>query len=570
MKTMMVCVLMLVAGLTLTSADSGLESTTFDTLDRSYYLVVPDSYDDDTGAPLLVALHPVASSGQAFAAITGLASVAQDNGWLAVFPDNLNLQWNEGVGSFSDADDIGFVQQLIAELSETYNTTEVYLIGQGNGGLLAYRLACETPEIFAGVATVGAMMWEQHVDACNAIPATAPTNLLIIRGTDDPFYLRVSRVAEDLNSTSMIFGVDDMLAFWADRNACDAEQAELHTYAQKIECDNATVGYYAVDNGRQSWFRLGDYALNQFGVDATEKILQFFGGDAAWEAEASDYTPKPGRGYTVYLPSSYTPETPMPLVMVLHGRPSNGPGMAYLSDMNSNAEAEGFIAVYPNGIDRQWNYVRNVPIFPQELHDDSQFLADLVDDLDQDLNIDRERVYLTGFSNGGFMTQRAACEAYDTFAAFAAVGSLAFWGMAEICADAPPIPLLMMHGTADVSIPWTGIPQATANGRSIYIGTPMPATLEFWTQHNGCDVAQQTSEAIPQQGNSPDTSVTVFQMTECSDRGDLVFYAIEGGGHNWAGITGRLNERIAGNINTDINAGEEIWAFFSQYTLSGD
>src|SRR5690606_27054180 len=131
-----------------------------------------------------------------------------------------------------------------------------------------------------------------------------------------------------------------------------------------------------------------------------------------------------GRGYITYVPSAYDPAKPAPVVMILHGRPSNAAAMASISRMNATAERHGFIVVYPEGLDNEWNaffdLVGQRSIAPQ---DDVGFLNRLMDDLAVDLNVDRRRVFIAGFSNGGFMTHRMMCSAADRFAAFASVGA---------------------------------------------------------------------------------------------------------------------------------------------------
>lgn len=569
MKWILLLLLVVSLGVVGVQAEGIQQDTTHDTLDRSYYLVVPDTYSADTPMPLVIALHGTASTGKAMAAMTGLEAAAQEQGFIAVFPNSAALMWNEGVTQFSEADDIGFLMRLLDDLQATYAISEVLVTGHGSGGLMAYKLACEKSDRIQSVAVVSAMMWETHQANCNAIAPQNPVNVLMIRGEEDPYYLRVTRVSDvsGAGDTLQILGVDDMLEYWAARNGCAPEDETLNEQARLISCDNSQIGYYEVERGSAFWMRQGDYELNQMGVDLTDKVLNFFfANDQAWAAEPDAITSRLARHYNVYVPASYDPAEPMPLVTVLHGRPGNGTGMAFITDMHLVAESQGFIVVYPDAINNEWNYVKDVPIFPSVLHDDSQFLASIVHDVAQNLNVDQSRAYLTGFSNGGFMTQRAACDVYDTYAAFAAVGATAFWGMSEECAASPPVPLLMMHGTADISIPWNGVSRPLG-GRLVYVATPMPATLEFWVMHNQCDTDFQDLEVLPQLGDSPETQVAIFSMTACADRGAFVFYSVEGGGHNWPGVPGRISEQIAGNVNLDINAGEVIWEFFSQFSL---
>ena len=427
---------------------------------------------------------------------------------------------------------------------------------------MAYLAACQTRSPFASVAVVSALLWDYHVTTCPQ--EGEPISMLIMRGSADPFYLEEGR---DFTISSTL-SLEDTLNLWGGRNGCDMQAGrQLANVTLYSDCtDDSRLAYYEVEGGSGNWPRTGDYHLNQFGIDATDVVTGFFAADADrdWIARQPEPFTEQARTYNVFVPSTYDPADSTPLVVVLHGRPDNGAGIAYISDMNTIAEREGFLVVYPDGLENEWNYTRAIPMFGRlNATDDAQFLSDLIDDLAQDLNIDRERVYVTGFSNGGFMTQRLACEARDQYAAFAVVGATAFLGMTPLCEGTEPAPILFMHGTDDVSVPWEGIPRPMA-GEMVYVAAPILRTVEFWIMHNGCDVTYEETQFEPQ-GDSPETSVHLLEFEGCPKNGALDFYAIFGGGHNWPGVPGRLREDIAGNVNMDIHASQVIWDFFSEF-----
>ena len=317
------------------------------------------------------------------------------------------------------------------------------------------------------------------------------------------------------------------------------------------------------------WLRSGPYTLNQIGVDMTDLVVGFFMHASNWAAAGiptadNNLFGDRIRTYRTYVPPAYDPQQPSSLVIALHGRPDNGSGFAYRLDMNGVAKANDFIVAYPDGIDLGWNYTRNAPLFPDNPVDDDAFLAAMVDDLSVDLNIDRERVYVTGFSNGGFMTQRLACVAADDYAAFAVVGASFSQNFAALCSDSTPVPILFMHGTDDPSIPWDG---AVVAGIQLFLS--VPDTIAAWTLINNCENAP-TETVLPQSGDSEGTEVHRFDFDGCSPDTDLVFYGIVGGGHNLPGVPGRIGPQIARQVNMDIHAGEVIWDFVSQFTLNGE
>ena len=247
----------------------------------------------------------------------------------------------------------------------------------------------------------------------------------------------------------------------------------------------------------------------------------------------------------------------------LHGRPDTGAGIAYLFDMNRVAREENFIAIYPDGLEYEWNYVLGFRGFPNTGVDDVAFLSTLVDDLAVDLSIDRDRVYIAGFSNGGFMTQRVACEDPAPYAGFATIGATLFPGFVNLCEGATPRPMLIMHGTRDVSIPWQGVQQG-----DMLLAWSVLDTVSFWLSHNGCAQSVAEQETLPSQATAPTTFVHRYTFEDCPPDAEVQLYAIEGGGHNLPGVPDRLTPRIAGRVNMDLHAAEAVWAFFAQHALS--
>ncbi|QPC81935.1 hypothetical protein G4Y79_19935 [Phototrophicus methaneseepsis] len=569
--------------------DKTLTLTTVDG-ERLFHLHTPPQAEEEA-IPLVIALHPIASSGHAMQAITGLNDAADQYGFAVAYPEALSFYWDDGraaagmVADDGEIDDVGFISAMIDVIAQEtdIHTDQVHLTGLGNGGTMAYRLACQLPGRFASVAVVGALMWDYQPDNCP--PGDAPINMLIIHGSDDSTYRIDGRTfppGEAAEEAISILSLEETIRFWMAYDHCEAEptaynRAPLTTYTCQ---DEAAIHAYTIISGENGWPRMGDdLRLNQFGIDTTTIIARYFMEGVPPLDDMTQTTPPPtelARSYQMYIPTTYTFDEAVPLVMVLHGRPGSAGGIALITDMNTIAEENGFIVVYPEGMippsetARGWNYVRDVPLFrPADSsaisqRDDVQFLVDLVHDIAEIAPIDTDRAYVTGFSNGGFMTQRLACDASGTFAAFAAAGSTLSWGMTEICEGKPPIPLLMMHGTDDISVPWTGT-TGNIGGQQIYVTAPIPNTVVFWAQHNGCGQVAPEQENIPSSGDSPETSVIFVRYTQCEE--PLTFVGVTGGGHNWPGVPGRIGEQIAGDVNLDIHAGQVVWDFMSQFTL---
>ncbi|MBI1257079.1 MAG: prolyl oligopeptidase family serine peptidase [Chloroflexi bacterium] len=265
------------------------------------------------------------------------------------------------------------------------------------------------------------------------------------------------------------------------------------------------------------------------------------------------------RSYELHVPGGLGKAAP--LVIALHGRGDTGAGMEAQTHFDDVADREGFLVAYPDGLNNEWNFVRGIHGYDMP-QDDTAFLVALIDHISENHPVDKTRVYLAGFSNGGLMVQRAACENPAPFAAFASVSAALFGGITEVCPQTSDIraPMLLINGTADTNIPWDGT-RVEQNGQTIYITYPVSDTLGFWSLFNNCPLDADTTD-LPQKGDSPDTQVRLFVM-KCPADTTVLLYRIAGGGHNWPGQ--KAGAPQMGSINRDIDASEEIWKFFAQH-----
>lgn len=573
--------LALIAGLAvLAGSGRAMAQTTLHTLEhageqRTYHLTVPAGYDSAHPAPLLIALHPFGSSGRAMEALTGLDRAAEEAGFLVAYPDSLDLTWNDGRPEVDDSlllqwtDDLGFVSALLDELTDDYSLDpdRIMLAGFGSGGLLAYRLACEQPEVFSWVAVVSALPWGYLPSLCPA--GTAPRNLLIALGSADPSYPAGGRWTGDSTDDDLMrtMSVTETLSFWQERAGCDTEPEQTGRVTHYTDCaEGRSLAFFDEEGVGASWPRLGAYSLNAFGFDLTRILVDYMQDDPGWIAQANDaptladVTP---HSYAVYVPPELDLTQPAPAILALHGRPGTGAGMAYLLDAHAYAREHSLVMVYPDGANNEWNSVRGFSGFDSSGVDDTDFLVRLVGDLSIDLNLDPNRVFVLGFSNGGFMTQRLACEASDTFAGFAFVGATLFAGIPSLCEDTPPVPILYIHGTHDAVVSWNGITQGQT---TLYLSAL--DTLAFWIEHNGCRVELGEHTAFSPEDPSASTFAHRFTFPDCTPHGDVVFWTIENGGHNLPGVEGRIPPEIAGRVNLDIRTIEVAWDFFSQQSLA--
>lgn len=544
---------------------------------RSFSLYIPDGLTPNGEAPLLIALHPWASSGKAFQAMAGLDTVADELGMVVAYPDALSFSWDDGRSLYQDRmadafprDDEGFLLALVDAINEIQpiDGDSVTMAGLGNGGAMAATMACNHPDRVGHLVVTGSLLSTYQRENC-ATDIEGRVDVLYMVGEWDRFAGPDGRniIPPTRNQEAVsVLSLNDTLAFWQERSGC--EIIEPHTRNESLavsafECE-ATIAAITLAGVGHHWLRVGDYELNQYGVDMStimQDFLTLSPDDFVTAVEAIDYTTDVfgewTRSYRAYVPPEYDPSQNYPVVVALHGRPDNGYGVAYILNMNDTAREEGFIVVYPDGKNEGWNYTRGYEGFGSLTdQDDVTFLELLIEDLALDYSIDRDHLYLMGFSNGGFMTVRMACEAPETFAGYAVIGG----GMMELllgdyCYE--PVNMAIIHGTADPSINFDGIEQA-----GIWVNLPTLSHVTFWAELNGClpeNASQQGIDIVDDDGSS----VVQFDFGECDTNKRLRFWMILGGGHTIPGTPSPLGE-IFGPTNQDIDTAQVLWDFWTE------
>ncbi len=534
-------------------------------LERSYLLDLPEAPAEG----ILLALHDAASSAHAFKAMTDLTALANELNLLLIYPNSAGILWDNGIASsgletlFDPRDDLGFIDKIIQEVKAKHKLEQssVHMVGFAEGGSLAFHYACQRPNQVDKVMIVGSLLWPFQAEAC--LETETPPSLLMIHGTEDTRCPITGRNLLPRGEGYFSLNLRESFEFWRSHAACNENQkTETASSIRLSNCRNNTeLGLIMVQDAGHHWMQQNQ-TLNSTNFN-TESIFKAFLEKTDWQNQLPEQAKLeqdgPARSYFVYVPEDYDETHAYALVMVLHGRPGNGPGIAYITDMISIAEQNKFIVVFPEAYDSSWNYVQGLPNYPELGSNDVEFLKNLSIDLGQDFNIDTNKLYITGFSNGGFMTELMACTATDTFAAFAIVGATYVPEMVSACAKTKPAPILFMHGTKDVSIPFEGIKRSDVH----YHSMPAMESLFMWVTRNRCTAAPDIM-TLPKQDNS-DTFVRTMMFRNCETGQDLEFYMIENGGHNWPGVPNRISPEIAGIVNEDIHAGQVIWEFFERH-----
>lgn len=254
---------------------------------------------------------------------------------------------------------------------------------------------------------------------------------------------------------------------------------------------------------------------------------------------------------------------PAPVIVVLHGALGTAEQVRRYMAWDEIAAREGLIVVYPQGVGNAWNDGRPPDgrrFSPSNRADDVSFIRRIVGELNTQGKVDRRRVFVTGLSNGGHMTYRLACEASDLFTGAAAIIANLSVIWTRNCRGRP-IPMLMMSGTADRLSPWEGQGSAADPDAVVLSG---PDSFAFFRARNGCTGVGE--RLLPDQNTSDNSRVVLLDGTGCRLATQL--YRVEGGGHQAPTRASRPIQPMVGAMlgqqNHDIEAAEEIWAFFSE------
>lgn len=275
------------------------------------------------------------------------------------------------------------------------------------------------------------------------------------------------------------------------------------------------------------------------------------------------------RSYWLYRPTPKRLGEAVPLVFVIHGGGGYAKNMPKFtkSRFNRLADQDGFLVVYPQGLGNQWNDGRDPKKYPalaklrtwKENTDDVGFLLEIIEKLAKAYPINREKIFVCGNSNGGFMSNRLICDRPDVFRGAGVITATMDESYLPKCQPSRSAGLVIMNGTEDGAIPLEG---GSLKVYGSYRGEVMAATnyVDFWVKHNNCQTLKDII-AIPDQ-DGDGTHVTVEEYTDCDDNSRVVFYTVHGGGHTWPGAKSPLYEMLAGKTTLEINACDILWEFF--------
>lgn len=282
------------------AADVQTRTLTIGGTTRSYILFLPDSRTAVQGLPLVVAMHGGMGTAEQMMGFSRFNAVAAREYFAVAYPQGVTRRWNDGRifrgRSETDADDVGFIRALVADVAQNVTLIDrrrIFATGISNGGFMSFRLGCEAADVFVAIAPVTATMGADLAARCN--PA-APVAVLVINGTADPLVpYQGGHVRGPFGSLrGAIWSTDQSVAFWTRHNRC-AEQPVVTAWPDRdpsdssrlIEsdfraCAGGRVRLLRIEGGGHTWPGRAQYlpvALigpTNRDFDATEAIWNFF------------------------------------------------------------------------------------------------------------------------------------------------------------------------------------------------------------------------------------------------------------------------------------------------------
>lgn len=255
------------------------------------------------------------------------------------------------------------------------------------------------------------------------------------------------------------------------------------------------------------------------------------------------------RVFIVHVPNAPPRDPRWSLVLAFHGVGSNAKQMAHISNFPELADRERFLVVFPQGLGvvPAWN-TAVVGKAKRSKADEIAFVKAMLADLQAIFPIDASRIYAAGFSNGGLLSHKLACELSDTIAA---IGVVAGINAEDECLPSRPVPVIAFHGLRDPVVIFSGAEE---------IGLPsVRTTMKDWAVRDACS---EEPELLDEKGE-----VLCEQWPDCRAGAEVVLCTVKEGHHTWPG---GKNPSYMGRTTRDIDASERMWAFFQAHPLPAE
>jgi len=280
------------------------------------------------------------------------------------------------------------------------------------------------------------------------------------------------------------------------------------------------------------------------------------------------------RRYLLHVPADLDPARPAPLVMMLHGAGGTADHVARAYGWRELADREHFIAVFPEGTradiagvttaparnPRLWNDGSGRGFAGRRKVDDIGYLAAVLDDVARRCNLDADRVYCTGFSNGASMTFHGGVALSDRFAAIAPISGHLWLADAK---PKSPRPMFFLTGDADPLNPLAGGEAPNPFGGPPVQKPPIQKSIDAWVTLLGLDPA--TTTVIRDDDRVRAVRYRGDDAADDATPREVVFYVVKNLGHEWPGRPRVLPRRLTGESSNAVDATALVWEFFKNH-----
>lgn len=270
------------------------------------------------------------------------------------------------------------------------------------------------------------------------------------------------------------------------------------------------------------------------------------------------------RTYIIHLPPAFGTAQKMPLIFALHGGGGTAKGAIGIYNLEPLADKNNFIIVYPDAIHKAWNIpgmasrVKN----PDTAADDAHFISVLLDTMIAHCKADDKKVFCTGISRGAMFSFYLAEALNERITAIAPVCGGISQTMAKTYSLKKPLPVLMINGTADPLVNYSGgygKMNKRNEGNEDADMLPAEDLVKKIVSLNHCNALPKTM-ALPD-ADATDGCTASEYLYDCGDV-TVDFIKIENGGHTWPGGTQYLPKFIIGRLCKDFSASKKIFDFF--------
>ena len=281
-------------------------------------------------------------------------------------------------------------------------------------------------------------------------------------------------------------------------------------------------------------------------------------GDYTYTFETADGQ----RSYVVHVPIGYDGTKALPVLLHLHGGMGTAASGNLSTGFSSLADSREFIVVYGQGTTgsagfTSWNAGGCCGSSQEKNNDidDVAYVGTVLAQVQEKLEVDTARIYVSGMSNGSMLANRLACEVPHLIAGVATVSGTT---QVSVCNPSRAIPHIIIHGTIDTNVPYAG----GKSGSPFNSGTFPAVEDEFktWSTRNGCNVMALSTSVVASEV-SDGTSADRLTYASCPEGKEVVLYRINNGGHSWPGGTTGSND-LEGQPSQAIDASQTILNFF--------